>query len=63
VKDVDEMASSMIIETESGTFTGKHNSHDGYYAGDFSDLPRLTQNQLAALITPCRVPAVPQPHH
>jgi hypothetical protein len=54
------MASSLIIETESGTFTGKRNPHNGYYAGDFSDLPRLTQNQLAALITSSRVPADPR---
>jgi len=57
------MASSLIIETESGTFTGKSNPHNGYYAGDFGDLPGLTQNQLAALSTPCRVSADPQPHH
>jgi hypothetical protein len=30
------MAASIIIEEESGTFTGHAHPHNGYYAGDFS---------------------------
>ena len=31
------MAASLLIEEESGTYTGRiRHSHNGYYAGDFS---------------------------
>lgn len=30
------MAASIFIEQESGTWTGRINRHNGYYAGDFS---------------------------
>ncbi|HET7278585.1 MAG TPA: hypothetical protein VFJ22_10940 [Dermatophilaceae bacterium] len=31
------MAASLIIEEESGTYTGRiRHAHNGYYAGDFS---------------------------
>ena len=30
------MAASLIIEVETGVFTGRIHPHDGYYAGDFS---------------------------
>ena len=34
------MASSRIIEEESGTsYARTHHPHNGYYAGDFSDQP------------------------
>ena len=34
------MASPRIIEEESGTYTGpRRHPHDGYYAGDFSQMP------------------------
>jgi hypothetical protein len=62
LKEVDEMAASLIREEESGTSTGKHHPHNGYYAGDFSDVPLPTQSQLAALMTLRRFPAQPQPH-
>ena len=55
------MAASMIVEIESGTCAGIRNRHNGYYAGDFSDVPRRTQSQLAAMVTLCRVPE--QPNH
>lgn len=29
------MAASRIVELESGTWTGRRHSHNGYYAGDF----------------------------
>ena len=34
-RDVDEMASSLIVEQESGTWYGRIHPHNGYYAGDF----------------------------
>ena len=35
------MAASLFIEEESGTYTGRiRHSHNGYYAGDFSQTPR-----------------------
>lgn len=29
----------MLIEVESGTYTGSAHRHNGYYAGDFSETP------------------------
>ena len=60
---MDDMAASLIIEEESGTWTGSIHPHNGYYAGDYSDVPPSTQSQLAALMTLCRDLAQPQPHH
>ncbi|MEI8407070.1 MULTISPECIES: hypothetical protein [unclassified Kribbella] len=57
------MAASLIIEEESGTWTGSIHPHNGYYAGDFSDPPPPAQSQLDALMTVCRDLAQPQPHH
>jgi hypothetical protein len=35
------MAASRLIEEESGTYSGRiRHSHNGYYAGDFSQTPR-----------------------
>jgi hypothetical protein len=33
------MATSLVIEEESGTTVGLWHSHNGYYAGDFRDRP------------------------
>jgi hypothetical protein len=41
---VDEMAASLIIEEESGTCAGRHHQHNGYYAGDFSEVPMPTRS-------------------
>ena len=30
------MARALVIEEESGTYTGRMHPHNGYYAGDFS---------------------------
>ena len=30
------MARALVIEEESGTYTGRMHAHNGYYAGDFS---------------------------
>jgi hypothetical protein len=41
-KEVDDMASSRIIEEESGTYYARpRHPHNGYYAGDFSGQPLL----------------------
>jgi hypothetical protein len=61
--EVDDMAASLIIEIESGTWTGEIHPHNGYYAGDFSDVPPATQSQLAELMTQCGETAQPQPQH
>ena len=35
------MAASLLIETGSGTYTGRiRHPHNGYYAGDFTQTPR-----------------------
>ena len=57
------MAASMILEQESGSWTGSIHPHNGYYAGDFTDVPPTTQSQLDALMTVCRELAQPQHHH
>jgi len=33
------MARALVIEEESGTYTGRMHPHNGYYAGDFSGQP------------------------
>lgn len=43
------MAASLIVEEESGTYDRSPHAHNGYFAGDFSDQPMLTNIQLAAL--------------
>jgi hypothetical protein len=35
------MAASIIIEQEQGTYVGSRHTHNGYYAGDFSQPRRL----------------------
>ena len=35
------MAASIIIEQESGKYTGRVHPHNGYYAGDFTSRPRV----------------------
>lgn len=56
------MAASLIIEEESGTCTGWVHPHNGYYAGDFSDVLMATWSELTATMKLRRVPAQPQPH-
>ena len=33
------MAKSLTIEEESGVITGTRHQHNGYYAGDFTEVP------------------------
>ena len=47
-----------IIEEESGTYTGSHRRHNGYYAGDFSRTPMPTASELSALAR-LRLPTFP----
>ena len=35
------MAASIVIEEESGVYTGRVHPHNGYYAGDFGALPHV----------------------
>ena len=43
------MTTYLISEQESGTWSGRPHPHNGYYAGDFTDVPRATPSQLAAI--------------
>ena len=38
------MARALVIEEESGTYTGRRHPHNGYYAGDFS-APRVPSSR------------------
>ena len=40
---------SFTIEEERGTFTRQTRAHNGYYAGDFSQVPMPTPRQLSAM--------------
>ncbi|MFG1812207.1 hypothetical protein ACGFIF_00460 [Kribbella sp. NPDC049174] len=48
---MDDMAASAILEIDSGTWTGSTHPHNGYYAGNFSDVPSPTQSDLDAMIS------------
>ena len=50
----------MDIEHEQGTFTGRTSHHRGYYAGDFSDRPFPTRQQLELVLRLSTV-AAPRP--
>ena len=53
------MATSLVIEEESGTCTGYVHPHNGYYAGDFS---RVTATvEVIATVLPFRPVAVREP--
>jgi hypothetical protein len=49
------MARGLVIEEESGTYTGRMHPHNGYYAGDFSPSGRATVETA--------LPASSQPLH
>ena len=38
------MAALIAIETEQGTYVGVEHPHNGYYAGDFSQVPKSTSS-------------------
>jgi hypothetical protein len=53
-KEVFEMAASLSIEEESGTYTARFSHpHNGYYAGDFSQ-PSQAGSELRTSYTECR---------
>ncbi|MGW1343048.1 hypothetical protein ACWCOV_18495 [Kribbella sp. NPDC002412] len=56
------MTGSLIVEIETGTWTGSLHPHNGYYAGDFSDAPAPTQTDLDAMTTVCRDLTQAHPH-
>ena len=41
--------SAIMVEEEQGTFTRTAHRHNGYYAGDFSQVPMATPRQLSEL--------------
>jgi len=47
------MAASMIIEEESGVFSGLLHTHNGYYAGDFGSPAQVSPglSPIATLAT------------
>ena len=52
------MAGSLVIEEESGIYSGRSHPHNGYYAGDFSALPVRTDLSISTLwVTPVSAPA------
>ena len=63
MKEVLEMAASLFIEEESGTYTPRfQHPHNGYYAGDFSRTPLVSSRLSFALrgqVVTRREPAVP----
>ena len=48
------MATSLVIEEESGTCTGYVHPHNGYYAGDFSLRTASTTVERSATVLPFR---------
>ena len=54
------MATSLVIEEESGTCTGYVHPHNGYYAGDFSRAV-ATVVELGATVLPFQSDAIARP--
>jgi hypothetical protein len=46
------MATSLVIEEESGTCTGYVHPHNGYYAGDFSVRTAIRSVEVNASVLP-----------
>ena len=58
------MSAYLISEEDSGTWRGRSHPHNGYYAGDFTDLPAATPAQLDAITTLYRPrPRPMRPNH
>jgi hypothetical protein len=53
------MATSLVIEEESGIYTGSVHPHNGYYAGDFSRMAVTVE--VSATVLPFRPAAVREP--
>jgi hypothetical protein len=56
------MATSLVIEEESGTCTGYVHPHNGYYAGDFSLRTAATTVEASATVLPFRAALLEQRH-
>ena len=54
---------SFTIEEERGTFTGTPRQHNGYYAGDFSQVRMRTAPELAILTKMQRPVTRTHPQH
>lgn len=52
------MARALVIEEESGTYTGRRHPHNGYYAGDFS-VSRIAAAETALSASPRHLHVVP----
>lgn len=52
------MATSLVIEEESGTCTGYVHPHNGYYAGDFSLRTTSRAVEVDATVLPFRTAVV-----
>ena len=52
------MARALVIEEESGTYTGRRHPHNGYYAGDFS-ASRSATAETTLSASPRRLHLVP----
>ena len=53
------MAAALIIEQDSGTYSARrHHPHNGYYAGDFSDVPfRALESSDIPMVEPAGSPS------
>jgi hypothetical protein len=57
------MAASLLIEQESGTYIGTiRHSHDGYFAGDFSQTSRWPSELRVSYTQTRDVPRADAPH-
>jgi hypothetical protein len=54
------MATSLVIEEESGTCTGYVHPHNGYYAGDFSLRTAAATVETSATVLPFRAAVLAQ---
>ena len=54
------MASSILIEEESGTTTGRRHPHNGYWAGDFDARSQTRPRATATVRTTRRVGTLPR---
>jgi hypothetical protein len=54
------MATSLVIEEESGTCTGYVHPHNGYYAGDFSLRTASKTLETSATVLPFRTALIEQ---
>jgi hypothetical protein len=62
-KEAFEMAASLLIEQESGTYIGRiRHPHDGYFAGEFSQTSRWASELRVSYTQRRDVPRADAPH-